>query len=226
MMEKIAIIVAGGSGTRMGSQIPKQFLLLDGYPVLMRTIRTFHSYDPEIRIITVLPADQAKYWQTLCSKFRFTISHDIVPGGKTRHYSVRNAMEEVKAGAIVAVHDGVRPLVSVALIQTCFDTAEILGNAIPVIDIPESIRRVEGESNTSADRTAFRLVQTPQVFRSELLIDAFGQSYDPSFTDEANLVEASGISIHLVNGQRENIKITTTLDMRIASAILESGNEG
>jgi 2-C-methyl-D-erythritol 4-phosphate cytidylyltransferase len=224
-MNKVAVIVAGGSGKRMGSDIPKQFLLLGGQPVLMRTMRTFHDYDPEIEIITVLPADQVKYWETLCRNHRFKIPHKIVTGGKTRHDSVKNAMEGIKPGAIVAVHDGVRPLVSVALIQTCFDTAAILGNAIPVVDIPESIRRVEGGKSRKADRSAFRLVQTPQVFRSEMLIKAFRQPYDPSFTDEANLVEADGNHIYLVKGQPSNIKLTTTLDIHIASAIIESGSD-
>jgi 2-C-methyl-D-erythritol 4-phosphate cytidylyltransferase len=224
-MDKIAVIVAGGSGKRMGSEIPKQFLLLGGQPVLMRTMRAFHDYDPEITIITVLPADQVRYWETLCRNYRFNIPHKIVPGGKSRHDSVKNAVAAISPGAIVAVHDGVRPLVSVALIQTCFDTAAILGNAIPVIDIPESIRRVDGEKSKSADRSAYRLVQTPQVFRSELLIRAFRQPYDPSFTDEANLVEADGNHIYLVKGQPSNIKLTTTLDIQIAEAILESGSD-
>jgi 2-C-methyl-D-erythritol 4-phosphate cytidylyltransferase len=224
-MDKIAVIVAGGSGKRMGSEIPKQFLLLAGQPVLMRTIKTFHDYDPELTIITVLPADQVRYWEMLCHNHRFKIPHKIVSGGTTRHNSVKNAMAGIKPGAIVAVHDGVRPLVSMALIQTCFDTAAILGNAIPVIDIPESIRSVDGEKSKSADRSAFRLVQTPQVFRSELLIRAFRQPYDPSFTDEANLVEADGNHIYLVKGQPSNIKLTTMLDIHIATAILESGND-
>ena len=191
----------------------------------MRTIRAFNLYNDEMKFIIVLPDDQVKYWQTLCGQYRFTIPHQIVGGGKTRHHSVKNAIKEIPPGCLVAVHDGVRPLVSSALIQTCFDTAAILGSAVPVVEIPESIRQVEGDKNTRADRSGFRLVQTPQVFRSDILIGAFRQPYQQAFTDEANLVEAAGEDIHLVKGQQENIKITTTLDMHIASAILENYRE-
>jgi 2-C-methyl-D-erythritol 4-phosphate cytidylyltransferase len=221
-VEQIAIIVAGGSGKRMNTEIPKQFLLLNGDPVLMRTIMMFHQYNPVMKFIIVLPPDQIKYWQTLCIKQRFNIHHHIVGGGKTRHHSVRNAIQEIMPGCLVAIHDGVRPLISKALIQTCFDTAGILGNAVPVVELSESIREVRNKTNTGADRAGFRLVQTPQVFQSDLLIDAFRQPYTDVFTDEASLVEAAGHRIHLVKGQPENLKITTTLDMCIASAILEN----
>lgn len=206
----------------MNTDIPKQFLLLNEDPVLMRTVRAFYNYNPEIKIIIILPSDHIKYWQTLCRKHRFTIPHDIVSGGKNRHYSVKNAIEKVERRSVVAVHDGVRPLVSQALIQTCFDTAAILGNAVPAIEISESIRQVEGKRNIKADRSSFRLVQTPQVFRSDILIDAFRQKYTPDFTDEATLVEAAGHNIHLVKGQPENIKITTALDLAFAAAYLDS----
>ncbi len=220
--KQITIIVAGGSGKRMNTDIPKQFLLLKNDPVLMRTIRAFHQYNPDMEIIIVLPADQVKYWQTLCKKHRFNISHSIVEGGNTRHHSVKNAIMNIPSGSLVAVHDGVRPLVSKALIQTCFDTAAILGNAVPVIELSESIRLVDGDKNTKADRHQFRLVQTPQIFQSELLIYGFRQSYRPIFTDEATLIESAGHKIHLVNGQPENIKITTPLDLCIAATILEN----
>jgi 2-C-methyl-D-erythritol 4-phosphate cytidylyltransferase len=225
-VEQVTIIVAGGSGKRMNSDIPKQFLLLRDDPVLMRTVRVFHQYDPGMEIIIVLPSDQIKYWQTICRKYRFEIPHLIVHGGKTRHHSVKNAMEKIKPGSLVAVHDGVRPLVSEALIRTCFDTAAILGNAVPVIRLTESIRMLESEKNYQADRSGFRLVQTPQVFHSDVLIGAFGQSYKPQFTDEASLVEAAGHSIHLVEGQPENFKITTNLDLCLASSVLECYRAG
>ena len=220
-MKHIVIIVAGGSGKRMQTNIPKQFLLLNEDPVLIRTIRAFHQYNPEMEIIVVLPQDQVKYWRTLCTKHRFNIPHEIVEGGKTRHHSVKNAMAGVEHGALVAVHDGVRPLISEALIRTCFDTAAILGNAVPVVELSESIRELEGEKNTRADRSRFRLVQTPQVFHSDQLIEAFGQPYKQVFTDEATLVESAGHRIHLVKGQPDNIKITTALDLCIASTVLE-----
>ncbi len=221
-MKQVAIIVAGGSGKRMNSDIPKQFLLLNEHPVLIRTIRAFHQYNPEMEIIVVLPQDQFKYWQTLCKKHKFNIPHEIVEGGKTRHHSVKNAMAGVEHGALVAVHDGVRPLVSNALIRTCFDTAAIMGNAVPVVELSESIRELEGEKNTRADRSRFRLVQTPQVFQTDQLIEAFGQPYKPTFTDEATLVESAGHRIHLVKGQPDNIKITTAIDLCIASAVLQN----
>ncbi len=221
-MKQSAIIVAGGYGKRMNTEIPKQFLLLNGDPVLMRTIRAFHEYNPEIDITVTLPADQLKYWQKLCIKHSFNIPHTVIEGGKTRHHSVKNATGKIRAGSVVAIHDGVRPLLSNALIQTCFDTAAILGNAVPVIELADSIREVQGEKNARADRSRFRLVQTPQVFHTDLLIDAFRQKYDPIFTDEATLVESAGYKINLIKGQPENIKITTALDLFIASAILEN----
>ncbi len=220
-MKQIVIIVAGGSGKRMNSDIPKQFLLLNDDPVLIRTIRAFYQYNPDVEIIVALPSEQKKYWQTLCKKHKFNISHIIVNSGSTRHHTVKNAMANVQPGSLVAIHDGVRPLVSKALIQTCFDTATILGNAIPVLDLSDSIREVDGEKNIRADRSRFKLVQTPQVFKSEMLIDAFMQNYNPIFTDEATLVESAGYNIHLVKGQPENIKITTPLDLCIAASVLE-----
>ena len=221
-MDQIAIIVAGGSGKRMTTRIPKQFLLLNGDPVLMRTVRAFHQYNPDMQFIIVLPPDQVEYWQTLCENHTFNIPHKIVEGGKTRHHSVKNALEKVRSGCMVAVHDGVRPLISNVLIKTCFETAKIYGNAVPAVELTESIRRVKGRKNTSADRCGFRLVQTPQVFKSDILIEAFRQPYNAEFTDEATLVESAGHLVHLVKGQPENIKITTITDMLFATAILEN----
>lgn len=221
-MRQVAIIVAGGSGKRMNSDIPKQFLILGGDPVLIRSIRAFHQYNNEIEIMVVLPHNQVKYWQRLCHKHRFNIPHEIIEGGETRHHSVKNAVNKTGSGSLVAVHDGVRPLVSSALIRTCFDTAGILGNAVPVVELSESIREVKNKNNTWADRTRFRMVQTPQVFHSDILIEAFRQEYNEKFTDEATLVETAGQKINLIKGQPENIKITTQLDLCIATSILES----
>ncbi len=223
-MEQTSIIVAGGSGKRMNTGIPKQFLLLNGIPVLMRTINAFNRYNPEMKLIVALPAEQMRYWKTLCKTHNFSVPHIVTEGGETRYHSVKNAMDQVSSGCLVAVHDGVRPLISNALIQTCFDTAAILGNAIPAVELSESIRKVKGKTSTTADRSRFVLVQTPQVFTSEVLIEAFRQPYKSLFTDEANLVEAAGHAIHLVSGQQENIKITTMVDMYFASAILENIN--
>lgn len=206
----------------MNTDIPKQFLLLNGDPVLMRTVRAFHQYNPDIEIVITLPPDHVKYWHTICKKYRFNIPHLVVHGGENRHHSVKNALEKVSSPSLVAVHDGVRPLISQALISTCFDTAAILGNAVPVIEISESIRHVMGEKNRRADRSEYMLVQTPQVFHSDILIKVFGKGYKSEYTDEASLVEEAGHPIHLVRGQPENIKITTMLDICFASAYLES----
>ena len=206
----------------MNTAIPKQFLLLEGEPVLMRTIGAFHRYNPEIEIFLVLPADQIKYWKTLCERHKFNIDHTVVGGGRTRHHSVKNAISQIDPGSIVAVHDGVRPLVDISLIRTCFDTASVMGNAVPVVELSDSIREVRGDDNSGADRYSFRLVQTPQVFLSDILIGAFRQKYEPEFTDEAALVERAGNKIHLVKGQPENIKITTELDMHIAATIIQN----
>ena len=221
-MKQFAVIVAGGLGKRMNTTIPKQFLLLQGEPVLMWTIKAFHQYNQEIGLIVTLPPDQVKYWQTLCEKHKFNIPHIIVEGGKTRHHSVKNAIDRIDNGSIVAVHDGVRPLVTNCLIRTCFDTASIMGNAVPAMELSDSIREVTEDDNVTADRSRFRLVQTPQVFQSDILIDAFKQKYDPEFTDEATLVERAGHKIHLVRGQPDNIKITTALDLQIAATIIEN----
>jgi 2-C-methyl-D-erythritol 4-phosphate cytidylyltransferase len=206
----------------MNSEIPKQFLLLNGDPVLMRTIRAFHNYNAEMKLIIALPPEHISYWKELCKKYNFEIPHQLVHGGETRHQTVKNAMVDINPGCLVAIHDGVRPLVSVPLIRTCFDTAAVLGNAIPVIELSESIRKVEGEKNFSADRSMFRLVQTPQVFQSDQLIEAFSKNETTEFTDEASLVESAGHRIHLVRGLSENIKITTALDMYFASSFLEN----
>jgi 2-C-methyl-D-erythritol 4-phosphate cytidylyltransferase len=219
-MEQIAVIVAGGSGKRMNSEIPKQFLLLNGEPVLSMTIRAFYQYNPEMKFIIVLPPDQIEYWKTLCKTYKLNIDHTIAEGGRTRHHSVKNAMKEIRPGCLVAVHDGVRPLLSTSLIRSCFIKAGKMGNAVPAIELSESLRQLKKDKNTSVNRSGYRLIQTPQVFNSDLLIEAFRQPYRKSFTDEASLVEAAGYMIHLVDGQRENIKLTTTLDMCIASAII------
>jgi 2-C-methyl-D-erythritol 4-phosphate cytidylyltransferase len=221
-LEQISVIVAGGSGKRMNSEIPKQFLLLNGDPVLMRTIKVFHEYNAEMKLIIALPGEHISYWKKLCKKYNFEIPHQLVKGGQTRHQTVKNAIVNIKPGSLVAIHDGVRPLVSIPLIRTCFDTAAVLGNAIPVTELSESIRQLKGENNISADRSLYRLVQTPQVFQSAQLIDAFSQNKKSGFTDEASLVESAGYRIHLVNGFSENIKLTTSLDMCFASAILEN----
>jgi len=218
-LQRSTIIVAGGSGKRMGSPIPKQFMLLKGKPLLCRTIDAFRAYDVTMPIIVVLPEAQIPIWKALCIGHDFHTEHRIVAGGVERFHSVRNGLAIVEYG-IVAVHDGVRPLVSVELIAQCFAAAEEHGAAIPVVAISSSVREVINGTSRAIDRSALRAVQTPQCFRVELLRHAFALPYDPAFTDEATLVERIGERIHLVEGAETNIKVTTPLDLRLAEMLL------
>ncbi len=220
-MNKTVIIVAGGSGSRMNAPIPKQFLLLKNEPVLMHSIKRFYSYDKNIRIIVALPEEHIPYWQTLCEQHRFNIKHTIVKGGDTRFLSVRNSLEKISGSGLVGIHDGVRPLVSEATIQTCYDLASVMGNAVPVTDPVESVREIDKGKNVAVDREKLKMVQTPQVFSGEILVDAYRNAASSDFTDDACVVEAAGYSIHLADGNRENIKITTNLDLLIADSIID-----
>jgi 2-C-methyl-D-erythritol 4-phosphate cytidylyltransferase len=219
-MKKFVVIVAGGSGSRMGTEIPKQFLELCGKPVLMHTIQVFYDFDPESSIILVLPEDQQQFWKRLCLKHSFTVSHQIVSGGKTRFHSVLNGLSQIGSEGIVFIHDGVRPLVNPETLRRCLETARKFGNAIPVLPVNESLRKMEGEKNISVDRSLYFSVQTPQTFRSEQILEAFKQDYDPVFTDDASVAEKAGFAIQMVEGNRENIKITTPIDLVIAEALM------
>jgi 2-C-methyl-D-erythritol 4-phosphate cytidylyltransferase len=220
-VDKITMIVAGGIGTRMNAGIPKQFLLLNNYPVLMHTISTFHLYDQQMRIMLVLPEDQTDEWSKLCEKYQFSIKHDVRYGGTTRFHSVRKNIDSFADESLVAIHDGVRPLVSIATISRCFNAALEYGNAIPCIEIPETLRRVSGQKNRQVDRTRYRLIQTPQVFNGKILKIAYQQEYQKKFTDDAGVVENLGYTVHLVEGNAENIKITYPEDILIASSLLK-----
>lgn len=221
-MKKFAVIVAGGSGTRMGSKIPKQFLELSGKPVLMRTLEVFHAFDPECKLILGLPERQITYWIDLCKKHSFLIEHQIVSGGETRFHSVKKGLAEVDDEGLVFVHDGVRPLVSLQTLERCYDSALTNGNAIPVLSVNESLRKKEGNHTVSVDRSLFFSVQTPQTFQSVQILSAYHQGYDPAFTDDASVAEKAGFSIFMVDGNRENIKITTPEDLIAAEAFLKS----
>lgn len=221
-LTKTAIIVAGGKGERMQSTIPKQFLEIQGKPILMRTIEAFYRYDVSIRLILVLPESQMDYWKELCTKHLFQLPHQLVEGGQTRFNSVKNALEYIKFPAMVAVHDGVRPFVSSDTLSRCFIEAEKQGTAVPVMDVTDSIRQINGMSNQSVDRSAYKLVQTPQVFRSEILLNAYKQNFSTLFTDDASVVEATGITINLVEGNRENIKITTNFDLLFGETLFKT----
>lgn len=220
-MKRSTIIVAGGSGKRMGAAVPKQFLLLAGKPILCHTMEAFHRFDPAMQLIVVLPKEQIAGWRTLCTGHGFTIEHVVVSGGEERFHSVWEGLKEVQHDGLVAVHDGVRPLVSVDLIERCFAAAEANGAAIPVVPVSSSVRELVGEGSRALDRSRLRVVQTPQCFRVELLCKAFELPYDPAFTDEATLVERIGLAVHLVDGEDYNIKVTTPTDLILANALLD-----
>lgn len=220
-MEKIAVIVAGGLGTRMSDKTPKQFLLLGGQPILMRTIRVFHNFDPDIRLIIVLQPPFITEWENLCSHYKFDIPCEVRLAGETRFHSVKNGIKNLPDNCLVAIHDGVRPLVSFKTIDRCFKTAKKFGNAIPCIEIPETMRNIKGEISHQVDRNEFRLIQTPQVFEVSILKKAYEQIYKPEFTDDAGVVERMGVEIKLVEGNPENIKITLKKDLKIAEALFK-----
>lgn len=220
-MKLTAIIVAGGSGTRMQSEIPKQFLNVSGTPVLMHTINKLHSFDKQIKLVLVLPETQILFWKDLCTKYPFTIAHEVIAGGETRFHSVKNGLKLVGPHELVMVHDGVRPFVSHHTIENCIRTAKSEGNAVPAISINESVRQEDEYGNTIIDRTKLKIIQTPQVFHSEILIRAYNESFDERYTDDASVVESIGYKINLVEGNPENIKITTRLDLLIASLLVQ-----
>jgi 2-C-methyl-D-erythritol 4-phosphate cytidylyltransferase len=221
-MNQYVIIVAGGSGQRMQSVIPKQFLELAGKPILFHTLNKFVQYNPEIDITIVLPEYHINTWKELIKTHNYPVKHTIVCGGEIRFNSVKNGLNAIPNEGLVAVHDGVRPLVSLETIHKCFIDAELYGNAIPCIPIYETVRRVTDMNSRLEDRSALRLIQTPQVFKINLLKQAYNQSYKPQFTDDASVVENMGEQIHLVEGNRENIKITDPLDLVLAQAILKN----
>lgn len=222
-MERYAILVAGGKGLRMGGDIPKQFLPIGGKPVLMRTIEVFREAYPDIHIILVLPVLQQEYWQQLCCEYAFGVPFQIANGGETRFHSVSNGLKLVPGDVegIVGVHDGVRPFVSVETIQRCYDEAVEYGAVVPVVPIVETVRQLHKDgTNFTVPRDEYKLVQTPQTFRVSLLKEAYRQSYIPAFTDDASVVEALGKPVHLVEGNHENIKITTPADIRFVNGLL------
>lgn len=219
-MEMYALIVAGGSGKRMGAEMPKQFLELAGRPVLMHTIERFKSFNDSIEIITVLPENQLRHWIDLQKKYSFTIPQTIVKGGFHRFFSVRNGLKFVSIPGIVAIHDGVRPFVTIDTIKRCFEAAEKYGNAIPSISPADSMRILTEEGSQPLNRLKIRNIQTPQVFSAELIKKAYLQEYRPEFTDDATVLENSGEKINLIEGNRENIKITNPEDLLISSALL------
>ena len=218
-MKKHIIIVAGGKGLRMGGDIPKQFLPVGGKPVLMRTLEAFHAYDASMQLILVLPVSQQAYWKQLCAEYQFDLAHEIADGGETRFHSVKNGLALVKEDGLVGVHDGVRPFVSQEVIARCYEEAVSLKAVIPVIGVVETVRHLTGEGSETVPRDQYKLVQTPQVFEVALLRRAYEQVYTELFTDDASVVEALGEKVYLVEGNRENIKLTTPFDLKLAELL-------
>jgi len=220
-MKKIAVIVAGGTGLRMGAFIPKQFLILKGKPILWYTLNTFLEAYDDLQIVLVLPEEHIERGKGLLETLNGKDRVNIVKGGITRFHSVQNGLAQITGDTIVFVHDGVRCLVSKRLIQNCYEQALEKGSAIPAVAATDSIRIVDGDKSSVTDRNHIRIIQTPQTFRSNIILPAFKQEYSNTFTDEATVVEASGINIHLIEGDYNNIKITRPADLLVAETILQ-----
>ena len=230
------IIVAGGKGLRMGSDVPKQFLPVGGLPVLMHTIKRFREYSQEMQIILVLPEAQQDYWHNLCKEYAFDVDYMLANGGETRFHSVKNGLDMIPddAEGVVGVHDGVRPFPALEVIDRCYKTAKETEAVIPVAPIVETLRHIVNVNcdnvavnnvavnSITVPRNDYRLVQTPQTFTVSLLKKAYKQPYNDNFTDDASVVEAMGRSITLVEGNRENIKITTPFDLTVAKALFNA----
>ena len=224
-MKKYVIIVAGGTGTRFGGTLPKQFVPLNGIPVLMQTIKAFHDYDPQACLIVALPAQFAGLWEELCRSHQFDIPHKIADGGATRFDSVKKALAAIPENeGLVAVHDGARPLVRSTTIASGFATAESAGSAVPVVPLTDSVRQIDGTDSHAVDRKTLVAVQTPQIFQIDMLKKAYAAAKSDSFTDDASVVEAAGYKIALYDGDAENIKITHPADLKIAEWILTQRN--
>ena len=225
-MKSYLIVVAGGKGQRMGGALPKQFQLLGERPVIMVTLERLHAIDNTLKFILVLPLEYIALWDELCTKYEFSLPVTVVAGGNTRFHSVQNGLSMIEDSdeALVGVHDAVRPFVSQKVLDDAFREAWINGAAIPMIDIQDSVRQIIGAGGASqaVPRDRYRLVQTPQVFRLSLLRKAYSQRYVEAFTDDASVVEAMGERVYAVEGNRENIKLTTPFDMMVAKTIIET----
>ena len=223
--KEYALIVAGGKGTRIKSKTPKQFLVLDGLPVLMHTILAFYRYSEKISIILVLPEDDMATWKSLCKQYNFRHNPALQKGGETRFQSVKNGLEKIEGDGLVAIHDGVRPLVSENIIATSFRLAAVHQSAIAAVHLKESIRITDQDSTKAVDRSRFRLIQTPQTFKVSIIKKAYEIMEDLSLTDDASVAERAGHTISLFEGSYENIKITTSEDLIVAEALLKAHNK-
>lgn len=220
-MNEFALIVAGGTGTRMKSKVVKQFLPLVGQPVLMHTINAFKRYSPAVNIHVVLPKDQVEHWQELCKTHYFNVPHEVTYGGISRFQSVKNGLAKLPENGLVAIHDGVRPLVNENTIAASFRLASIHGSAVAAVRLKESIRMVDPDKTKAVDRSKYRLIQTPQTFQLSLIKEAYELPDDPSLTDDASVAERAGHQISLFEGTYDNLKITTPEDMSVAEALLQ-----
>lgn len=220
-MKKYVLIAAGGAGKRMDSAIPKQFIDIAGKPVLMHVFNAFLSYAPDIQFILALPETYNEDWEHLCRKHHFEIHHQQVTGGPTRFHTVKNGLRVVPDDSLVAIHDAARPLVSLATISRVFHFAQKFGNAIPVLKPIDSVRLVEGPGNRPLDREKIRMVQTPQCFHGLLIKKAYNKNYHESYTDDATVLESDGARLFLVDGNPENIKITTPADLVVAETLMK-----
>jgi 2-C-methyl-D-erythritol 4-phosphate cytidylyltransferase len=218
--DEYVILVAGGSGKRMGKPFPKQFIELLEKPILQHTIEAFYAYNPQIKIIISLHPDYIDYWKKVSKTQNTTIDYTIVKGGETRFHSVKNALVEIKSDGIIAVHDAVRPLLNIPFLDKLFKDARKFGSAIPVLPSKDSLRKINSTENISVPRAEYFLVQSPQLFHSKILLKAYKQCFQESFTDDASVAEHLGFSVHTSVGLEENIKITTPLDIELAKIIL------
>lgn len=221
-MKKYALIVAGGIGKRMASDVPKQFIPVAGLPILMHTLMKFYRYDHKLEIILVLPVSHFSTWTRLSLEYDFDVPHRMVSGGTTRFQSVKNGLNLIGGKGLVAIHDGVRPVINSGLIGDAFDSAAQKGNAVVSMPLKDSIRRLDGANSVAENRDNFRLIQTPQVFEVEQLKKAYDIEYDDSLTDDASVVEKSGMKINLIDGDQSNIKITSAEDLAIAETLLKA----
>lgn len=222
-MKKAVIVVAAGSGSRMGGELPKQYLRLEGKPVIVHTLERFRLFDPEIRMVVVLAPAHKELWEELAAAYDICKGLTLAEGGPTRYDSVKNGLKYIGEETLIGIHDAVRPLVSQKTLIATYEAAQREGSGIPVIEMEESVRRLDKEgSSTHMDRSSLKRVQTPQVFRSNRILEAYKQDYDPVFTDDASVYESLYGSVVLVEGNRENIKITTPTDMLLASLLIAS----
>jgi 2-C-methyl-D-erythritol 4-phosphate cytidylyltransferase len=221
-MKNYAIIVAGGTGSRMKGEVPKQFVLLNSKPVILYSIEAFYSYDPSVEIILVLHPDYLSLWNQFITESKISIPFKVAEGGRTRFDSVKNGLKLVTDEGFVAVHDAARPSINADFLKSLFAAALTYGSAIPVVPVTDTIRIIDGDTSRQQDRKFLRAIQTPQVFRVSELQRAYTQPYEPNFTDDGSVMESAGFPVHLAEGKRGNIKITHLEDIALAEVLIKN----